>query len=123
FVRDVDARQIYRGATNVAAGNKNYVDMRSDDHGSPALICDHRAPTAPAVIVPGGATEFPGGNRGPMVTDAPDHYRTWKLLDGLVDAVFRGVHRDYALGDTLEQRDMGRWSDGVPVRQLIVREP
>jgi hypothetical protein len=45
------------------------------------------------------------------------------LLDGLLDAVFRGVHREYALGDTPEQRNMGRWSDGIPVRQLIVREP
>ncbi len=123
FVRDVDAKNIFRGATGVAAANKNYVEMRSDDHGAPALTCDHRAPTAPGVIVPGGVTVFDGGSRGPMVTDALDYYGTWKLLDGLLDAVFRGVHREYALGDTPEQRYMGRWSDGVPVRQLIVREP
>lgn len=122
FVRDVDAKQIYRGATQIGSGNKNYIEMRSDDHGSPVLLCDHRAATAPGIIVPGGATDFDGGTRGPMVTDALDYYGTWKLLDGLADTVFRGIHREYALGDTAEQRDMGRWSDGVPVRQLIVRE-
>jgi len=41
-------------------------------------------------------------------------YGTWNV-HGTVDF--------YALGDTPEQRDMGRWSDGVPARELIVREP
>jgi hypothetical protein len=30
--------------------------------------------------------------------------------------------REYALGNTPQQRDIGRWSDGVRVRQLVVRE-
>jgi hypothetical protein len=63
------------------------------------------------------------GERGPWVTDALDYFGTWKLLDGLVDAAFRGVHREYALGDTYEQRYMGEWSDRVPVRTLIVERP
>ena len=58
-----------------------------------------------------------------MVTDALDYYGTWKLFDGLRDAVFHGINREYALGDTDHQRFMGLWSDGVPVRQLLVRAP
>ena len=62
-------------------------------------------------------------SRGTWQTDALDHFGTWKLLDGLVDAVFRGVNREFALGDTHEQRYMGHWSDRVQVRTLVVENP
>ncbi len=39
----------------------------------------------------------------------------------LSDAAFYGRHREYALGNTLQQRYMGVWSDGRRgVRELIV---
>ena len=57
---------------------------------------------------------------GPGRIDALDFYGTWKLLDGLTDAAFHGTHREYALGNTAQQRFMGKWSDGVPVKELIV---
>ena len=53
-------------------------------------------------------------------TNALDYYGFWKLFDGLCDAAFRGANREYALGNTPEQRFMGRWSDGTPVKQLAV---
>jgi pimeloyl-ACP methyl ester carboxylesterase len=134
FVRDIDARKIYTGATAVPRENRDYIQIFSDDHGVPTLVADHRAATAPGRLIDGppglrrvrfGAGAFPPeeGSRGPRVTDALDYYGTWKLLDGLADAVFRGVHREYALGGTPEQRFMGLWSDRVPVRELQVREP
>lgn len=52
--------------------------------------------------------------------DALDFYGTWKLFDGLCDAAFYGVHREYALGNTPQQRFMGKWSDGTPVKELQV---
>lgn len=52
--------------------------------------------------------------------DALDYYGLWKLFDGLADAAFFGKNRQSALGDTPEQRFMGRWSDGVPVKELKV---
>jgi pimeloyl-ACP methyl ester carboxylesterase len=148
FVREFDARKIFKGATAVAAANKNYVRVFSDDHGSPALVADHRFASAPLTeegpgLGPLAASDAlaslaqgPAGRsrtqpvsadltagRGPWTTDALDYFGTWKLLDGLVDAVFRGVHREYALGDTFEQRYMGEWSDRVPVRILSVERP
>jgi len=132
FVRDVDARKIYQGATAVPNENKDFMRLYSDHHGIPALIADHRMATAPdRLIETDGETRTPQrlprgtepGSRGPRVTDALDYYGTWKLLDGLVDAVFRGVHREYALGGTREQRFMGRWSDGMPARELMIEEP
>jgi hypothetical protein len=55
--------------------------------------------------------------------DALNYYGYWKLLDGLLDAAFRGTNRAYALGNTPEQRFMGRWSDGTPVAELVVGDP
>jgi pimeloyl-ACP methyl ester carboxylesterase len=150
FVRDIDARKIYRGAINVAAENKNYVRMFSDEHGEPSLRADHRAPSAPGGLITrtdshpfgirgtrgaGGAVDAgdagrrgtsaddEDGGRGEWVTNALDYYGTWKLFDGLADAVFRGVHREYALGNTPQQRYMGEWSDRVPVRELMIGLP
>jgi hypothetical protein len=120
LAHEIDARKIYLGATNVPASNKDYVRIFSDDHGSPALLADHRAPTAPT---PDFNVNAMVSVRGPMRVDALDYYGTWKLFDGLADAVFRGMHREYALGNTPQQRFMGYWSDRVPVRELMIGLP
>jgi hypothetical protein len=52
--------------------------------------------------------------------DALDRHAYWRLFDALCDAAFGTGRRDLALGDTPEQRDMGRWSDGVPVAPLRI---
>lgn len=58
-----------------------------------------------------------------LFTNGLDYYGTWKLFDGLTDAAFHGRNREYALGNTRQQRFMGKWSDGVPVKELKVVEP
>jgi dienelactone hydrolase len=57
-----------------------------------------------------------------MMVNALDFYGTWKLFDGLCDAAFFGRNREYALGNTPQQRFMGTWSDGVPVKELKVTD-
>ena len=52
--------------------------------------------------------------------DALDFYGYWKLFDALSDAAFYGRNREFALGNTPQQRYMGTWSDGRPVRELLV---
>ena len=54
--------------------------------------------------------------------NALDYYGTWKLSDALCDAAFYGKNREYALGNTPQQRFMGRWSDGIPVKELQVTD-
>jgi pimeloyl-ACP methyl ester carboxylesterase len=61
------------------------------------------------------------GEMTPQI-DALDYYGLWKLLDALCDAAFYGRNRRVALGNTLQQRFMGFWSDGVPVKQLRVTD-
>jgi hypothetical protein len=51
-----------------------------------------------------------------------DYFGTWKLFDALTDAAFNGKNREYALGNTSQQRFMGVWSDGVPVKELKVTD-
>ena len=57
-----------------------------------------------------------------MLVNALDFYGTWKLFDGLCDAAFYGKNREYALGNTPQQRFMGVWSDGVSVKELKVTD-
>ncbi len=142
-VRDIDAKRIFNETTSIPAENKNYILLISDEHGSPPLLANHFAPIAPDMKYSdnisdnGGrllrrrlrppttqSTTQPGGddtviNKHPGI-DALDYFGTWKLFDGLTDAAFYGKNRKYALGNTPEQRFMGKWSDGTPVKELRV---
>jgi acetyl esterase/lipase len=101
------ARKIFMDAAKVKKGDKNLVELRSDVWGKTPLVADHMAPVC-------------GGERaGEHVLDALD-WALWRLLDALCDAAFRGQNREYALGDTEEQKFMGKWSDGKAVRTLKV---
>lgn len=138
FVGDFDAKRIYYESTRVSADNKDFVTLVTDDHGTPELIANHRAPTAPDKSYDNGEVDRTAprestsgdtqmnGTRPPStrlpVVNALDYYGLWKLFDGLCDAAFYSKNRDYALGNTPQQRFMGRWSDGVPVKELIVTD-
>jgi acetyl esterase/lipase len=150
LTRDIDAQRIFKESTQVLPQNKNYVELVSDDHGQPPLIANHFAPCAPnrqyvdasMNSVTNNADgdglrsrlrermrkrQQESGGESPNVlvqaanaVDALDFYGTWKLFDGLCDAAFTGTHREYALGNAPQQRFMGKWSDGTPVKELQV---
>ncbi len=123
-MNDVDAKRIFNESTQVSSTNKNYITLVSDDYGKPSLSADHLAALALGTM-PRGAEQ---GNRMTnslhvetnSTVNALDFYGTWKLFDGLTDAAFYGQNRNSALGNTPEQRFMGVWSDGVPVKELKV---
>ena len=98
---------IFATATNVPLSQKDYVIQRSDSHGFPGLVADHLAP----VCIPNST-----------LVDSMDYFSTWKLFDALTDYAFYGINRDYCLGNTSQQRFMGLWSDGVPVKELVVTD-
>lgn len=131
---DRDARRIYVEATRISKANKNFITLVTDTHGEPGLRASHRAPTAPhadydskedirgSLGALGGMLSQRGNRREreqPAV-DAMDFYGTWKLFDALCEAAFYGRNREYALGNTPQQRFMGKWSDGTPVKELRV---
>jgi dienelactone hydrolase len=140
LVDDQDAKRIFYESTQIPLENKDFIKLTTDDHGRPELIASHRAPTAPLkdydngdgdlserLRGSGGGSSQPGGPmrsdtlRTPAV-DALDYYGIWKLWDGLCDAAFFKKNRDFALGNTPQQRYMGKWSDGVPVKELVVTD-
>ena len=138
LVRDFDAKRIFYESTRVPAQNKDLITLVSDSHGQPALQASHRAPTAMNKDYdngegvggsPPGTPDLIGDARisrrvrpETMMVNALDYYGTWKLFDGLIDAAFTGKNREYALGNTPQQRFMGLWSDGVPVKELKVTD-
>jgi acetyl esterase/lipase len=97
------ARTIFLQATSVKPENKNLVMLRSCDYGRAPAVATHTTAAAPE----GGASFW-------------DWYGYWKLFDGLSDAAFHGRNREYALGDTPQQRHMGKYSDGRPFTELKV---
>jgi dienelactone hydrolase len=134
LVEDEDAKRIYYESNRIPIENKDFIKLITDDHGSPALIASHRAPTALDRAYDNGEAERIDqstlANRRPGVgSDSPQlpatnalDYGLWKLFDGLSDAAFFGKNREYALGNTPQQRFMGKWSDGVPVKELVVTD-
>src|SRR5262249_2575738 len=139
LAQDVDAKKIYEQATQVPKANKNFVLFLSDDHGKPPLVANHYAPLSPDKESDSGErrssaqTQHPMLNRdnselpkldepetGSMMTNPLDYYGYWKLFDALCDAAFYGKNREYALGNTPQQRSMGKWSDGTPVKELVI---
>ena len=54
--------------------------------------------------------------------DALDYFGLWKLFDGLSVAVFYCKNRECALGNTNQQRYMRKFSDGTPVKKLVVTD-
>ena len=156
---DIDAKRIYYKSKQLSPANKDFVRMRSDNHGRPALVANHFAPVAIDVSYDDGdkaqreshhkreararlrerlqdrvqeqaSSETDEDNlplvdlptSGPSQVDALDYYGFWKLFDALCDAAFSGRNRKFALGNTLQQRFMGFWTDGVPVKQLLVTD-
>lgn len=121
------ARMYFREMTSIAPEDKDYILVRSDPRGNPDLKASHFDPCAPLDVGTGSKVmNLMGGliDGRRMRVDAHDWRGYWKWMDALCDAAFRGERREFALGNTPEQRDMGRWSDGTPVREpLVTDEP
>ena len=122
-VRDVDAKRIHNEATKVPRANKNYLVMQSDAHGT-KLAADHYAPCALDTRYDDEkpTEENTADPTSRFATNSLDYYGTWKIFDALCDAAFLGTNREFALGDTAQQKFMGKWSDGTPVAPMLVVE-
>jgi acetyl esterase/lipase len=110
---DRGAKKIFLETPQIPLGRKDFITMISDYHGFPPLMADHFAPASRADDVDLQAVAIP---------DALDYYCLWKLFDALIDAAFYGKNWEYALGNTPQQRYMGAWSDGTPIKEMIVTD-
>jgi len=108
-------------STYIPTAHKNYITQFKDNYGAPNVQATHNEPLAKN-------NTYDGGTLSTVITsayavskeDAVDFYCYWKLADALISCAFDGSDCNYAFGDTPEQRYMGKWSDSVPVIELIV---
>jgi pimeloyl-ACP methyl ester carboxylesterase len=100
------AAQFFQQASSVPLENKDFILVTSDRRFSPPLVADHFAPNCVS--------------EGDV--NALDRMGYWKWFDGLIAAAFYGRHREYALGNTPEQRFMGLWPDGTPILEPVVSD-
>jgi len=109
IVADVDSfagrlgcDEVFQRTGHLKRGNRSYVWMFGDDHGSPSLVSNHFAPSVASPV------------------DALDYFGYWKLGDALATCALKGDRCGYAVGGGAKQAGMGHWSDGVPVRPLSI---
>ncbi len=115
-------RLIYETAVNTP--QRNLIRILPDEHGTPPLTSVHNESYAlDAAFDAGIHNASYHRSLSTAKLDAADFYGQWKLLDALADCLRTGENCQAAFGDTPEQRYMGTWSDGKPVRELEVRVP
>lgn len=104
------AKRIFDNADQIPKQDKDFLLIHEDRYGRPALIADH--------FVPSAYVDREGKGRA----DAYD-FALWRWFDALSDTAFGDNKiRKFALGNTPEQRAMGNWSDGRPVREPTVTD-
>jgi len=121
-VQEDMAYRIFRTATHTP--NRNLIRQYPDPYGLPPITAFHNECYSVD-------SKYDSGMRNPTVgrafrlgyTNATDYYGYWKLFDALLACARRGDHCSVALGDTPEQRFMGYWEDGRPIRELDVLTP
>jgi hypothetical protein len=79
--------------------NQDLVLTHANRHGTPALSSKHGVCAGP--------------NPGAAAVDAYDWNLCWKVWDALQPCAYRRELCRYALGDTPEHHNLGRWSDGT----------
>jgi hypothetical protein len=99
---DSSCNALFPKLTSIPARNKSLVLTRADAHGSPALRAPH------------------GVCAGPV--DAYDWGFCWRSFDALRSCALTGRLCRHALGDTPQNRHIGRWSDRTPILGLTVLE-
>ncbi|HKG82516.1 MAG TPA: alpha/beta hydrolase [Beijerinckiaceae bacterium] len=150
---DRASKRIIKEAENVPPNRKLFVRALSDDHGFPVLSATLSSPGAakPAydaaqIKIPPDPPRDPKAPRERSqwrwsadmsltgeqtvlanqliagATDALDYMGYWKALDMALQAAFSGKDAA-ALKDDSAFVDMGRWSDGWPVKRLAAETP
>jgi hypothetical protein len=101
--------QLYCKTTRIS--DKQYLRVRSDDHGEPFtndLRSKHWDPAGADLLAP-----FWMGK-----VDGHDYWAYWKIVTAAMSCAIYGQDCNYARGGTEEQLSMGYWSDGQPVTPM-----
>ncbi len=114
--------KVYKTATGVSQRNllRQFADRRTGE----GLSAGHNESYSVDTAFDSGMRNFTTKRALRISKVNPiDYYGYWKLGDALLDCSRHGTHCEFAFGDTPQQRALGTWSDGQPVRELEVVVP
>lgn len=113
---------VYETATETP--HRNLLIQRQDTYGKPAVSAGHNEPYSYNKAYDSGSFNWTA-QRAERISklDAVDYYGYWKLADALMDFTRHGANVEYCFGNTPQQRSLGYWSDGTPIRPLDVIMP
>ena len=120
-VGDRFGKKVFETAVNTP--KRNLIRQFEDDHGKPKIRHGHTESYA-------RDKEFDSGRHGYSYQrakrshlDPTDYNGYWKLLDALMDCSRNGENCNIAFGNSSEQRSLGNWSDGTPIKELEITLP
>lgn len=110
--------------TAIHTPERNLVRHFQDFHGLPSITASHHECYSIDTLFDNGLRNF-SANRAleRSKLDVIDYLCYWKLGDALLDCAFYNKNCAIALGGTSSQCDLGKWSDGTPVKPLEVLLP
>lgn len=107
--------------TAVNVENINLVWQFRDKHGEPSISASHYEPQSWDSAFDNGINNLTTKRaRKTTKLDAVDFYGYWKLFDALIDYSIEGKNREYCFDGGAEQTYMGKWTDGTPLKPLMV---
>lgn len=121
-VGDKIGKLIYKTAIYVK--NRNLIRQYSDYYGSKRVSSGHDESYAIDMDFDTGLRNF-STKRALKIgrLDVIDFRGYWKLFDALIDYTREGKNKEYAFGNTPEQRSLGYWSDGTKIKELEITVP
>lgn len=110
--------------TAINTPNRNLLIQRRAGNGQNYVSASHSEPYAYDLDFDSGVRNYTA-KRVLSVSklDVVDFFCYWKLGDAILEYTRHGRCGDIAFGNTPQQRFMGYWGDGTPVRELEVVMP
>ncbi len=121
-VGDKIGKLIYKTAIHVK--NRNLIRQYSDSTGSKRMTSGHNESYSIDKDFDSGIRNVSAKRALRMGhLNAVDFFGYWKLFDALNAFTREGTFKEYAFGNTPEQRFLGVWSDGTKVKELEITVP
>jgi pimeloyl-ACP methyl ester carboxylesterase len=110
--------------TAVNTPNRNLVFQRHSTDGHRWVLASHSEPYSYDLDFDTGVRNYTAMRvfRTSRLNEV-DFYCFWKFADALQDCVLQGKNKEFVLGNTPQQRFLGTFSDGRPIRPLEVITP
>lgn len=121
IVGDELALRVFETAVNTP--QRTLLRQFADEYGEPAIDHGHNESYAVDEAFDSGVHGYSYLKAKRSTLDPVDYLGYWRIFDALQACAFDGKWCNMALGGSHEQRHMGFWTDGTPIRELEVSLP